>query len=117
MCKLQRDVVFHSCDRKDRSRAILLLLGHVLARVVGGSLIFSATKTMHGNGERQLLPAIFPSAEKKLNASMLINAARARRELSQSEADILWHQHLTTPQCALALARMKRGQTIGQALS
>ena len=72
---------------------------------------------MHGDGKRQLLPASFSSVEKKLDASMLINAARARRELSQSEADILWSQHLTTSQCALALARMKRGQSIGQALS
>ena len=118
VCNLQTTNKLHSCDGEDRSRAILFLLSRLLAHVAVGSLIFPANK--NNVWERKAAIAacfVLPPAGKKIDASMLINAARARRELSQSEADILLNQNLTTNQCALALSPMKRGQTIGQAIT
>ena len=67
--------------------------------------------------ERAAIAAAPRFVPEKITASTLINAARARRELSQSEADILWNENLNLKQCALALARVKRGMKIGDAIS
>ncbi len=67
-------------------------------------------------GAERAANAAAPRFTEKLTASALINAARARRELSQSEADILWNENLNLEQCALALARVKQGTPLARAL-